>query len=63
MSPGTIRVAQPCGCVQEHFQGQKREKLCDCGNLFEKPDVVKARSERRRERVTKPALKSVYTPV
>jgi len=47
MSPGTIRVAQPCGCAQETFMGQKREKTCECGNRFEKPGAAKARAERR----------------
>lgn len=47
MAGGTIRVAQPCGCAQESFMGKKREKLCSCGNLFEKPDVVEARRDRQ----------------
>lgn len=53
----TIRVAQPCGCAQEHFMGQKREKLCECGNLFEKPGAAKARAEhgrRPQKRTTEP---------
>jgi hypothetical protein len=46
-----IRVAQPCGCVQETFFGAKREKLCEHRNLFEKPKLVKAREEKaQRER-------------
>jgi hypothetical protein len=34
---GTIRIAQPCGCTQETFMGQKREKRCEHGGIFEKP--------------------------
>lgn len=44
--PGTIRIAQPCGCRQESFMGQKREKACDHGHLYEKPSIVEARFER-----------------
>lgn len=34
---GTIRIAQPCGCRQETFMGQKRELRCEHGGVFEKP--------------------------
>lgn len=47
--PGTIRVAHPCGCRQEHFNGQKRPKLCEHRNLFEKPGTGSQRPRRRAE--------------
>lgn len=47
-----ILLAQPCGCVQEHFNGKKRPKLCECGNLFERPEAVKARRERAERRAS-----------
>lgn len=45
--PGTIRIAQPCGCRQEHFMGQKRELTCEHGHLFEKPGTGSQRPRRR----------------
>jgi hypothetical protein len=33
----TLRIAQPCGCEQDAYMGQKREKRCRHRNLFEKP--------------------------
>jgi hypothetical protein len=47
--------------MQEHFNGKKREKLCGCGNLFEKPEVVKARKERAEQRATATRDRSTST--
>lgn len=60
--PGTIRVAQPCGCVQETYMGQRREKFCECGNLFEKPEVVERRRDRRSTSTLKPGRGMAASP-
>jgi len=44
-----IRTAKPCGCTQQPVMGAKRPKLCDHGNLFEKPaDASKPRRPLKR---------------
>lgn len=46
----TRLVARDCGCTTEFFAGQKRPRTCDCGHLYERPEVVEARTERRRSK-------------
>lgn len=31
---GVIWTAQPCGCTQEVYNGQKREKVCEHGYIY-----------------------------
>jgi hypothetical protein len=48
----TLRTARPCGCTQQPVMGAKRPKLCDHGNLFEKPassSKPRRRSMQRKE--------------
>ncbi len=51
----TLWVAQPCGCSQEVAMGQRRERVCGCGHLFERPEVIEARREKARTAAAKPA--------
>lgn len=47
---GMIWVARGCGCVHEQVLGKKRPKKCECGNVFERPQLEEARRERARNR-------------
>lgn len=45
----TLRIAYPCGCRQDAGMGQRRDKLCQHGHLFQRPT-----STRRPPRASKP---------
>jgi hypothetical protein len=49
-----LRIAYPCGCRQESYMGQKRERLCEHRNVFERPDAQGKTSPRRRSAPLKP---------
>jgi hypothetical protein len=51
----TVRIAQPCGCRQESFMGQKRDRLCEHRNVFERPDAQgRTTAPRRRHAPLRP---------
>ena len=48
-------VTRHCDCTQTVYSGQKREKVCGCGNVFENADVI----ARQREKAQQPRRRSV----
>jgi hypothetical protein len=51
--PGVTWKAKPCGCEVEIYAGQKREKLCDHGNVY-LPEKAAAPKEHKPRRASQP---------
>lgn len=48
-------VTRHCDCTQTVYSGQKREKVCGCGNVFENADVIARQRAKARRAVQAPA--------